>query len=163
MTKYFRACGKNAPRCSSPVPAAAGLYGEFWQRSDVLNAEPDFGSLTLGSLNFPKQASINDPQMVQQLAAAMKQRGIIPEMEIFDLGMVDYAHFLIRKGFIDPSVLRQYPAGFLGNAQCYRRQPLYCRACPASGNHLGGDGHRPLPIPYQLVGGHHGRPRPRRT
>ncbi|MDG2381272.1 MAG: 3-keto-5-aminohexanoate cleavage protein [Pirellulaceae bacterium] len=90
------------------------VYGEFWQRSEVLQLVPDLGSLTLGSLNFPKQASINDPQMVQQLASAMKQRGIIPEMEIFDLGMVDYAHYLIRKGFIDPPFYANILLGSLG-------------------------------------------------
>ena len=61
----------------------------FAQRSQVLDEEPDLGSLTLGSLNFPTQASVNAPDMIQQLAAAMKHRGIKPELEIFDLGMAE--------------------------------------------------------------------------
>lgn len=75
-------------------------HKEFWQRSQMLDLVPDFGSLTLGSLNFPGKASVNDPSMIEQLATAMKQRGIVPEMEIFDLGMADYSHYLVRKEII---------------------------------------------------------------
>jgi uncharacterized protein (DUF849 family) len=67
----------------------------------VLDCRPDLGSLTIGSLNFPKQASVNDPEMIQSLARAMQERGIVPEMEFFDLGMIDYARdFLIPRGLI---------------------------------------------------------------
>jgi len=75
-------------------------HKEFWQRSQMLDLVPDFGSLTLGSLNFPGQASVNDPKMIEKLATAMKERGIVPEMEIFDLGMADYSHYLVRKEII---------------------------------------------------------------
>src|SRR5712692_5369861 len=66
------------------------IFTEFSQRAEVLSLNPDFGSLTLGSMNFPKQASINAPETIQALARAMNERGIVPEWEIFDLGMVDY-------------------------------------------------------------------------
>jgi uncharacterized protein (DUF849 family) len=77
------------------------LHKLFEQRSQVLDCRPDLGSLTIGSLNFPKQASVNDPEMIQSLARAMQERGIVPEMEFFDLGMIDYARdFLIPRGLI---------------------------------------------------------------
>lgn len=90
------------------------LYGEFWQRSQVLDAHPDFGSLTLGSLNFPKQASVNSPEMIQQLALAMQARDIVPEMEIFDMGMADYAHYLTRKGLVRGPLYANILLGSLG-------------------------------------------------
>jgi 3-keto-5-aminohexanoate cleavage enzyme len=90
------------------------LHGEFWQRSQVLELQPDLGSLTLGSLNFPQQASLNAPEMVQRLAQNMKERGIVPEMEIFDLGMVDYARHLIDRGLIEPPFYANILLGSLG-------------------------------------------------
>ena len=54
-------------------------------------------SLTLGSHNFPKQASVNEPDMICALARQMRERGIVPELEIFDHGMIDYAKYLIEK------------------------------------------------------------------
>lgn len=63
---------------------------------------PDMASLTLGSLNFSREASVNAPDTVLRLAAMMKERGIRPELEVFDLGMVNYAKVLIDKGLLEP-------------------------------------------------------------
>lgn len=30
----------------------------------------------------------------------MRERGIVPELEVFDLGMVDYANYLIERGVL---------------------------------------------------------------
>ncbi|MEJ1383924.1 MAG: 3-keto-5-aminohexanoate cleavage protein [Candidatus Sedimenticola sp. (ex Thyasira tokunagai)] len=80
-------------------------FQELEKRSAILFLEgdlkPDLASLTLGSFNFPKQASINPPDIIKSLATLMKERGIKPELEIFDLGMLDYAHHLIEKELID--------------------------------------------------------------
>ena len=57
------------------------------------------GSLTLSSLNFNKIASVNSPDMIQALAAVMKEHGILPELEAFDAGMINYAKYLEKKVF----------------------------------------------------------------
>lgn len=94
-------------------------FSEFEKRSEVLQltgeTKPDFGSLTLSSLNFNRQASVNSPQMIQDLAAAMRDRGIMPELEAFDLGMINYARYLIGKGLIRPPY---YFNLILGNIAC---------------------------------------------
>jgi 3-keto-5-aminohexanoate cleavage enzyme len=77
-------------------------FNIFEYRSEVLQLFPDMGSLTLSSLNFPKSASVNDPEMIQQLAEKMLALGVKPELEIFDLGMINYAHFLIKKDILRP-------------------------------------------------------------
>lgn len=64
--------------------------------------KPDMASLTLSSLNFSSEASISEPSTVMRLAAIMKERGIRPELEVFDLGMVNFAKILIDKGLIEP-------------------------------------------------------------
>jgi uncharacterized protein (DUF849 family) len=91
----------------------------FDERSACLELEgalkPDFGSLTLSSLNFNAQASMNSPDMIQALAKKMLDRGIKPELEVFDLGMINYAHYLIKKGLIKPPY---YFNLILGNIAC---------------------------------------------
>jgi len=73
----------------------------FEKRSQVLeldgNLKPDMGSLTMGSLNFPKQASVNTPEMIQNLALKMKEKGIVPEIEIFETGMISTTKVMINK------------------------------------------------------------------
>ena len=69
-------------------------------RAEVLSLKPDMGSLTLSSLNFVQQASINSPDTVRDLAYRMLESGSKPELEVFDPGMVNYLGYLIRKGLV---------------------------------------------------------------
>ena len=88
------------------VTTSGRTYNEFEKRSEVLDLDgfvkPDMGSLTLGSLNFPDKASVNEPEMIMKLAEKMKLKGIKPELEIFDTGMINTAKFLYSNGYIDP-------------------------------------------------------------
>ncbi len=74
------------------------------ERADVLlldgDARPDLASLTLGSVNFPTGASVNDIDTIEELARRIAERGIVPELEIFDLGMAHLAHRLERRGLL---------------------------------------------------------------
>ena len=94
---------------------------EFEKRSEPLTltglAKPDMGSLTLSSMNFPGQASVNAPSMVQDLAAAMNEHGIIPELEVFDLGMINYAQYMIDRGMLKPPYYFNIIFGNIANAQ----------------------------------------------
>jgi 3-keto-5-aminohexanoate cleavage enzyme len=55
---------------------------------------------------------VNGPEIVQGLATRMHDRGIKPELEVFDLGMANYARYLIDRGFLRPPF---YANVFLGN------------------------------------------------
>lgn len=77
-------------------------YNVFEKRSEVLALRPDMGSLTLSSLNFVGQASTNSPDMIQRLALKMLEEGVHPEWEVFDLGMLHYGHYLVRKNILQP-------------------------------------------------------------
>jgi len=108
------------------VSTSGRYFNEFEKRSDCLNLErklkPDFASLTLSSVNFNQQASVNSPQMIQDLARKMLEREIRPELEAFDLGMINYAKYLIRKGLL------QSPYYFnliLGNIACAQADLLH--------------------------------------
>jgi 3-keto-5-aminohexanoate cleavage enzyme len=88
------------------LPICASLSGrtfrEFEERSAVLELRPDMGSLTLGSLNFVREASLNAPDMILRLIEAMNRYGVVPELECFDAGMINYANHLIAKGILRP-------------------------------------------------------------
>ena len=109
------------PEITICVSLSGRTYGEFAQRSDPLQLDgdlrPDMGSLTLSSLNFSGQASVNSPEMVRKLAEAMLERGIKPELEVFDAGMVNYAHYLIAKGALEPPFYFNILLGNLAGAQ----------------------------------------------
>jgi uncharacterized protein (DUF849 family) len=107
------------------VSTSGRNFFEFEKRSEVLELEgelkPDFGSLTLSSLNFNKHASVNSPDMIQALATKMMEKGIRPELEVFDLGMINYAKYLIKKGWVKPPY---YFNLILGNIACAQANML---------------------------------------
>jgi uncharacterized protein (DUF849 family) len=80
------------------------------------------GSLTLSSLNFNKIASVNSPDMIQNLALKMKRLGIVPELEAFDSGMINYAKFLIKKNLLTPPY---YFNLLFGNIACAQADLLH--------------------------------------
>ena len=99
---------------------------EFEKRAEPLQLDgglkPDMGSLTLSSLNFNKQASMNEPDMIKDLALEMKKKNIAPELEAFDAGMINYAHYLIHKELISPPF---YFNLLLGNIACAQADVLH--------------------------------------
>ncbi len=84
--------------------------------------KPDMGSLTLSSLNFNRQASVNAPDTIQALARKMLNNGIKPELEAFDSGMINYARYLSGKGLITPPF---YFNCILGNIACAQADLLH--------------------------------------
>lgn len=118
---YGEIIGKVRERCPDIivcVSCSGRNFNEFEKRSQVLELEgdlkPDMASLTIGSMNFPRTASVNAPDMIQALATKMNDNGIVPELEVFDLGMLETSHFLIRKGFLKPPYYCNILLGSLG-------------------------------------------------
>ena len=93
-------------------------FTSYEQRSAVLEldgtAKPDMASLTLGSLNFPTSASVNAPDVVCRLATRMQERGIQPELEVFELGMLNFAFHLQRRGLLGSPCYVNFLLGSLG-------------------------------------------------
>ena len=59
--------------------------------------------------------------MIQDLAKKMLDYGIKPELEVFDLGMINYALYLIKKNLITPPY---YFNLILGNIACAQANML---------------------------------------
>lgn len=82
--------GRTHPRLEDRA-AVLDLGGEI---------RPDMASLTLGSMNFARTASVNSPEIIQALAQQMLERGIRPELEVFEAGMINYGKYLMKKGLL---------------------------------------------------------------
>jgi uncharacterized protein (DUF849 family) len=118
---YIRAVRDAVPDIVICATTSGRVDPELEGRSAVLDldgyARPEMASLTLGSLNFPKQASVNAPATIQGLASRMLDRAIVPEWEVFDLGMLDYAAYLRTKGLLSDPVYVNVLLGSLGSLQ----------------------------------------------
>jgi 3-keto-5-aminohexanoate cleavage enzyme len=97
---------KERPQLIVSATTSGRRCGELEHRSAVLEldreAKPDLASLTTGSLNFNDGPSVNPPGIITALAERMLARGIKPELEVLELGMINSAKLLIKKGLVSP-------------------------------------------------------------
>ncbi len=116
--EIIQAVRERSPEVIVCVSTSGRTFKTLEERAEVLELEgdvkPDLASLTLGSLNFPQQASVTNPQMIHDLAERMNQRGIVPELEVFDFGMADYAKFLLERDVLRRPLVFNLLLGSLG-------------------------------------------------
>jgi 3-keto-5-aminohexanoate cleavage enzyme len=117
--EFIRAVRAAAPQIVVCITTSGRIRHELAGRVRVVelegDAKPEMASLTLGSLNFPKQASINAPETIQGLALRMRECGVVPEWEVFDFGMLDYAGHLRDRGLLGGPVYANLLLGSLGS------------------------------------------------
>ncbi|HTY90807.1 MAG TPA: 3-keto-5-aminohexanoate cleavage protein [Methanocella sp.] len=101
------------------------LYSDIDQRAEVLELGPEMASLTVGSLNFPSDISINSIETIKDLAIRMARRGIKPELEIFESGFINTAQYLAKKGYFKAPLHFNLLLGSLGSIPADLRDHVY--------------------------------------
>lgn len=94
-------------------------------RMRPLEAGPDMASLTTGSVNFGDDVFLNPRPFVERLAAAMREKGIKPEIEVFDAAMLEDAVRLLDKGLVDPPLHFDLVLGVPGGLAATERNLNY--------------------------------------
>jgi len=80
----------------SKMGAASTLRGPEDRVRHVKELRPDICSLDMGSLNMGNRVFINTPDHLQKMAVAIREAGVLPELEVFETG-----HLLLAKKFIE--------------------------------------------------------------
>ncbi len=100
---------------SEEDPAVAGpgsdMVGPLERLEHVEALLPEICSLDCGTLNFAEGTYISTPQMLRVMAAKIKELGVKPELECFDLGHVRLANQLIAEGLVEDPPLFQICLG----------------------------------------------------
>lgn len=81
------------------------------QRLQTVTLRPDMCSLDIGSMNFQDRAFINPPEWGEVAAKRMRDYGVKPEIEVFDVGHIYQAIDYIQKGLFDDPPLFQLCMG----------------------------------------------------
>ena len=79
-----------------------------------MHLKPDMASLATGSVNFPSNIYENPPDLIESLAASMKENGVKPEVEVFDAAMLYNAVRLSEAGKIPKPLHVQFVTGIPG-------------------------------------------------
>lgn len=110
------------------------------ERLRVLDAAPEIASLNCGSMNFGEEVFDNPPALIRALAERMRDEGIRPELEVYDVGMLATVGRLLDEGLISDPPLYNLVMGVRGGI-------------PASAaNLLAMLDNRPRPGPWSVTG-----------
>jgi len=77
----------------------------------VIELKPEICSLDMGSMNRPDHVFVNTQVTLQAMATAIRDAGVIPELEVFETGHLLLAKRMIETGHIKPPGMFQICLG----------------------------------------------------
>ncbi|MBZ4401643.1 MULTISPECIES: 3-keto-5-aminohexanoate cleavage protein [unclassified Myxococcus] len=78
---------------------------------------PDMATLTTGTVNFGEEVFWNPRPLVRDIARRIRALGLRPELECFDVGMIDEARYLAKEGLVDLPAHFDFVLGVPGTLQ----------------------------------------------
>lgn len=107
--------------------STGGAVGEaFEKRLAPLALKPDMGTLNAGTLNFGNDIFVNHPHDIIRLAEAFKEYNVVPEVEVYESGMIDVVAKLVKQGIITHSPLHiQFVLGVPGGMSGKPKNLMY--------------------------------------
>lgn len=96
-------------------PSTGGAVGmSADERLQPLNLRPEFATLSTGSVNFGNDVFLNTPEYIEVFATRMKEFGVKPEIEVFEVGMINNALRLVKKGLVEAPLHFDFVMGVPG-------------------------------------------------
>lgn len=83
-------------------------------RLQPLALNPELVSFDAGSMNMGPNVFLNSPEFLETLAKATLAKGIKPELEVFDIGMIYTCLRYLEKGLLNPPLHFQFVLGTQG-------------------------------------------------
>ena len=98
-----------APGAEDPLKVGPGtnLKTAAERVQHVVELKPEICSLDMGSMNMGQYVFVNTPAHLEAMATAIRDAGVLPELEVFETGHLLLAKRLIETGHIKPPGLFQ--------------------------------------------------------
>ncbi|MBU0504674.1 MAG: 3-keto-5-aminohexanoate cleavage protein [bacterium] len=100
----------------------------FDERIKPLDLRPEMASLNMGTMNFGDDIFYNHPKDIERLAVVLKEKDIVPELEVYDIGMLETTFQYVKKGFINEPVFLQFVLGVPGGMSGDERNLRHAKA-----------------------------------
>ena len=143
-------------------PAVAGPGTDFAPPEErvqhVEALRPEICSLDCGTMNFGSGLAVNTPDHLRVMARRIRQCGVKPELEVFELGHIWLAKRLLAEGLIESPPLFQICLGIPWGAEANTETLQLMRDMLPEGAHWAAFGIGPMEFPMVaqsvLLGGH---------
>ena len=102
-----------APGADDPLKAGPGtnMKTAAERVKHVVEIKPEICSLDMGSMNMGQYVFVNTPSILENMAVAIREAGIVPELEVFETGHLLLAKRMIETGHIKPPGMFQICLG----------------------------------------------------
>lgn len=112
----FKACiDAILERCPDVIiqPSTGGAVGmSDEERLQPTELKPEMATLSTGTANFGgDEVFVNTDASIENFAKTMVERGVKPEIEIFDKGMIDTALRMVKQGHIEKPIHFDFVVG----------------------------------------------------
>lgn len=101
-----------------PVIFQPSTGGAVWHTADErlqpLELNPEMATLSTGTCNFGSDIFSNPQEFYEQAARVMQERGIKPEFEVFEVGMIKNALHLVKQGLVSEPLHFNFVLGVPG-------------------------------------------------
>lgn len=149
---------KNCDIITQVSTGARGGENTVEWRGQMLDLSAEMASLSTGSSNFISQVNANSFELIEALADKMYKNNIKPEIEAFDLGMIDNATYLLKKGILKGPLQFNLVMNVRGSASGTPRNLLHMVESLPEGSTFTVSGIGPSQLPMLtmsiLLGGH---------
>lgn len=158
---YFKAAMEEIrSRCDIIIQVstggAVGMSAE--ERIQPVYLKPEMATLTTGTVNFGDDVFYNPPEYMEMFARVMQEQGVKPEIEVFEVGMINNALRLAQKGLIEEPMHYDFVMGVPGGIPGTLKNLLHLVESlpPGSTWTVAGVGRHELPLATAaiLLGGH---------
>jgi 3-keto-5-aminohexanoate cleavage enzyme len=96
-------------------PSTGGAVGmSIDERAGPLACKPEMATLNCGSINFGDDVFVNTRGDIRRLAAKIRQAGVVPELECYEVGHIAEALSLAAEGAIGAPLHFQFVLGVRG-------------------------------------------------
>lgn len=128
------------------------------ERCAPLKLKPEMASLNMGTMNFGPDIFENKESTIRYIANAIQENGIMPDVAIFDCGMMDTLNRYLKKGYIPKKFLIGFALGVPGGMGGDVKNLLFLldRLPPGQAWLVAGVGKYQLPLSVHAIalGGH---------
>jgi len=127
-------------------------------RLQSLALNPELVSFDAGSVNMGENVFLNPPEFLDALARETLVKGIKPELEVFEVGMVYTCLRYLEEGLLKPPLHFQFVLGIRGGMPATPKSLLYLTEIIPSDSTWSvigaGSGQLPMAVMGMVMGGH---------
>jgi len=131
---------------------------EYQERLVPLSLNPELVSFDAGSINMREYVFLNPLEFLEMLAIETLAKGIKPELEVFEVGMVDTCTRYLEKGLLKPPLHFQFVLGVIGGMPATPKSLLHLSEVVPQGSTWSvigiGPGQLPMAMMGMIMGGH---------